>query len=122
MKKTLLFTILVASTLCISCNKENAYSEYKGQWSGIFIGEDTGIWNVTINSDGAVNGTAVSDSFTTFPFSLHGNITENGYFDAEADLGVGVIDFEGQIQNSSVSGTWTSTIGNIQGTWSGKKD
>ncbi len=121
MKTLIYLSLLISIFLLSACKKANPFSQYEGSWSGQYSGDDFGNWNATIDNDGVVTGSAVSDSFPTISFSLTGNITASGDFNAKADLFIQSIDFEGQISNSAVSGTWKNEDGH-QGDWSGIKD
>ncbi len=105
-----------------SACKKNPYENYEGSWSGTYQGGDSGSWNVNIDDEGKISGTAESDSVPDFPFDFDGQLSEDGDFDASVDLFFTTAEFEGKIDGSNASGTWKNEGDQINGTWSGKKN
>ncbi len=120
MNKFLIPGLLALVLSTVSCNKE-PYADYEGSWTGSYSGDDYGVWTATINSEGEVSGSAISDSLPNFPFDLSGTVSESGAFDAQANVFVGTINFEGQIQGSGASGSWSNLQAGIAGSWTGSK-
>lgn len=121
MKKLTYLAFLLILTISYSCKEDDPYKDYEGSWSGVYSGEDTGNWSATINDEGIVSGTAVSDSLPAFTFGLKGTISEDGAFNANSNSTLGTIDFTGQANSSSVSGEWVNTLSTLKGTWTGSK-
>lgn len=117
--------------LTVSCHEEEdpivkttPYSKFKGPWSGIYSGGDSGIIEFSVKDDGTIIGTIESENFPESDLSLKGKVTIEGqvnirlmYID-EVDIG----GFIGNMTESTASGTWNNTsAGNITGTWTAAK-
>ena len=96
-------------------------SEFQGEWSGTFSGDDNGTWTGGINSNGDVSGTAYSTTFND-NYSLEGSVSSSGQF--QVTFGTSSVggEFIGQLNGNSGSGTWVNTGAMMNGSWSGSKD
>jgi hypothetical protein len=79
-------------------------STYAGSYSGFFCGDDTGTWNLTIDNDGSVTGTMISDTYG--PNNMIGVCHPDGYVLGIGESGGDVFGFFGQISGSAISGQW----------------
>ena len=105
----------------VAC-KDNPYEKYEGSWKGSYTGaDDSGEWEVSINDEGEVEGTARSEQFPDYPFPLEGVISETGKFDATASFFGQKVEFVGQAQEETASGTWENVTGEFSGKWKGGK-
>ncbi len=128
MKKILVAFILTTGFLNISCSSDdhtpeeqvNPYEKFKGTWTGIFTGDtEGGTWTATFDANGKATGTLSSSSFS---FDLKGQVSENGTISAEYYMDTTLVgEMNGTMTENSASGTWESSLLNIQGTWSGNK-
>src|SRR5690554_6969071 len=84
-----LVTALIAiSTSFISCSKDSDddnggddTSAFAGVWSGTFTGDDTGTFQVNINSKGSITGNLVS-TLTGETATISGTVSSDGDFSA----------------------------------------
>jgi len=122
-----LFYLFLAVTI-FSCsgggdddNNNTTNSEFQGEWSGTFSGDDNGTWTGGINSNGDVSGNAYSTIFND-NYSLEGSVSSSGQF--QATFGTSSVggEFIGQLNGNSGSGTWVNTGAMMNGSWSGSKD
>jgi|SRR5690606_22697204 len=130
-KKILITSLLTVAFSIISCNsddsnpiqQENPFKKFQGEWKGIYSGDGTnGIWTATIDDKGKAIGTLSSNSGNS-SFDLEGNVTENGKLNAEYTNGSQVIGtMIGTMNETTASGTWSSPILQVEGTWSGNKN
>ncbi len=126
-KQTLIIVFLMAGFFSVvSCNsddnaQENPYEIYAGDWSGTFSGDDEGTWSASIDQNGYVIGTLVSN-IATFPMSIEGQVSQNGEVDMEYfDVGgnqVGTM--TGSLTADTATGNWSGF--DMQGTWEGSKE
>lgn len=132
MKKHFL-TICIFSALAfgsISCSsddnhvhQENKLEKFKGTWVGTFSGGDTGNWTATIDAEGKATGTVASNSVASVNFPLTGNVTENGTINVSYSYsGEEVGTMTGTLTDKTGSGTWTSPVQDLEGTWTGTKN
>lgn len=131
MKKHLTL-ILFLSTLvftAVSCNADDDQKEdekglqrFVGNWSGTFTGEDNGTWNFKVQETGKMTGVFKYTS-DNVELDVQGRVSENGTVIATTHYGsmdIGV--FNGTMHNTSVSGIWTDTDSDTEGTWEGTKN
>ena len=102
-------------------NNNTTNSEFQGEWSGTFSGDDNGTWSAGINSNGDVSGTAYSTTFAD-NYSLEGSVSSSGQFQATFGTSSAGGEFTGQLNGNSGSGTWVNTGAMMNGSWSGSKD
>ena len=102
-------------------NNNTTNSEFQGEWSGTFSGDDNGTWSAGINSNGDVSGTAYSIIFAD-NYSLEGSVSSSGQFQATFGTSSAGGEFTGQLNGNSGSGTWVNTGAMMNGSWSGSKD
>lgn len=121
LKKLTVLSLMLTLVIFTSCKEDNPYEEYEGNWSGTYTGEDTGVWSVNINTEGAISGSFESDSIQDFPINLTGNVSESGSFNASRIIAGVTIEFIGQLTGSKGNGTWNNQQQEISGTWSGSK-
>ncbi len=118
----IILTLFAVSMILISCKKESEYKDYEGNWSGTYTGDDTGTWNVNIDDEGKVTGSAVSDSLPFFTLTGEGEISKDGELNTTiSNFGISIV-FKGQAKDNSISGTWSYVGQDFSGTWSGKKN
>lgn len=132
MKKHFL-AICILGTLAfgaVSCSdddnhvhQENKLEKFKGTWAGTFSGGDTGNWTATIDAQGKATGTVASNSVASVNFALTGNVTENGTINVSYSYnGQEVGTMTGTLTEKTGSGTWTSPLQDLDGTWTGTKN
>ena len=113
--------ILLFLNLFISCSEDNDSinnSEFEGNWSGTFSGNDSGTWNAEIFSNGNINAELFSSIYNN-SFSANGVVDNSGNVNLTfGSTSTGAV-FTGQFSNSSASGTWTNESLSYYGTWSG---
>ena len=122
--KTTVFSILFFSLMACSGGDDDNYtngSDYQGNWSGTFSGDDNGTWTATINSVGEVNGIALSTTFSD-TYTLEGSVSASGQFQATFGTSSAGGLFTGQLNATSGSGTWVNEAAMMSGSWSGAKD
>jgi len=127
MKKTILLTFTFLTLIFLnSCsnnddNNSTPAFTYQGNWSGTYTGtQDNGIWNANVNSSGVVTGTATSSVFTE-SYQLNGTVSNIGVFNATFGTSSVGGQFNGQMNETNASGTWTNTSANMNGNWTGTK-
>lgn len=122
MKKLMYLPILMGMLLNLSCESEEVEvsSNLSGTWNGSYSGDDRGVWVVTVDSNGNVNGTATS-SFTNDSSPINGKVSDNGAL--SATLGNTTDrEFVGQLkENNEAIGTWIDSGRDFEGTWEGTK-
>jgi len=124
----LLGTLLFGFTACSSddntpVEQVNPYEKFKGTWVGTFSGGDTGSWTATIDETGKATGTVTSNSVASVNFALIGNVTENGTINVSYSYsGQEVGTMTGTLTETTGSGTWTSPLQDLDGTWTGAKN
>ena len=114
-------TIVLAAFLLFACKKDNDAppSQYEGNWKGVYSGDESGTWNININEEGIVTGSAKSNANKTY--ELNGNVTNSGTFSATAGSTSTGTTFTGQLSENNASGTWKNALVNVKGVWSGSK-
>ncbi len=121
----LLSTLLFGFTACSSddntpIEQVNPYEKFKGTWVGTYSGDGDGTWTATFDNAGKAEGTLVSGSST---FNLIGEVAENGTINAEYKSGTTVVGtMTGTLTEKTGSGTWTSPLQDLDGTWTGAKN
>lgn len=82
-----------------------------GHYIGTYSGDDSGTWDMTIDSEGQITGSSISDSQETS--SISGSLNENT---ANIKLSNGTT-FSISINSNKISGTWDNSglTGNIEG-------
>ncbi len=123
MKKIAIVLTLIIGTSILSCSKDddNSNFKYEGEWIGSYNGEDdNGAWEVRIDGNGTVTGSATSSSIG-FTFDLDGAVASDGEFKASYGNSFVGGEFIGQLNDDSASGTWESLSQGINGTWNGNK-
>jgi len=124
MKKLLLIVLCLPLTFS-SCKKDedenNPDSPFIGYWAGYYFGDYDGSWNGTISSNGDINGTATIDELPGVVIDLNGTVTNSGIADFAATNGTGSlgVNFIGELNGNSGSGTWSSSTDSSIGTWDG---
>ena len=123
MKKLFLITFIFTLFACSGGDDNNntTNSEFQGEWSGTFSGDDNGTWTASINSKGDVSGTSYSTIFND-NYSLQGYVSSSGQFQATIGTTSGGAVFTGQFNGNSGSGMWVNTGAMMSGSWSGNKD
>jgi hypothetical protein len=121
MKKLLLLTFVFTLFACSSGDDDNTNSEFEGQWSGVFFGDDNGRWTAYIGSNGAVSGSAYSVTFSE-NYSLIGSVSSSGEFQATLGASSNGSVFNGQLDGPIANGEWENSDAMMSGNWSGSKD
>lgn len=82
-----------------------------GHYIGTYSGDDSGTWDMTIDSEGKITGSSISDSQETS--SISGSLNENT---ANIKLSNGTT-FSISINSNKISGTWNNSglTGDIEG-------
>lgn len=138
MKKvfSLLLICLPLTFLAVSCHEEedpitttSPYAKFRGPWTGMYMGSDSGIMDFTINGEGKIVGDVESDNFTNLDLTLKGKVNVHGEVtitlinlndqNEEEEIGT----YVGTMNKSFASGTWTNTRSNppISGTWTAER-
>lgn len=104
-----------------SCQKGDGYSEYEGNWTGIYDGDETGTWEVSIDGNGRISGAAYPDSIQGLSYTLTGFVEEDGAFNAQSEILDQLIEFDGKLDGTNGSGTWRNVKAMLFGDWSGSK-
>ena len=124
--KKLIAILLCLPLLFTTCKKEeeeenNPDSPFVGYWSGNYSGDYDGHWNGTISSSGDINGTATIDESPGLEIDLNGTVTNSGIANFAATTGTGSlgVNFIGELNGNSGSGTWSSATDSSIGTWDG---
>ena len=94
-------------------------TQFAGNWSGTYTGEENGTWSCTADSSGAIHG---STSGPYGNFSLVGSVTSDGNFAATAgDVTTGA-SFTGQMSTTgAMNGTWHNPSYGLRGTFTGTR-
>ncbi|WKW46048.1 hypothetical protein P3875_09690 [Myroides sp. JBRI-B21084] len=138
MKKVfaLLLICLPLVILTVSCHEEedpitstSPYNNYKGSWTGTYIGSDTGEISFTVNGEGVIIGDVESAGFPNLDLTVsgkvnvHGEVTMNFIYTNDENNDEIIGSFEGTMNKSFSSGKWTNTKQNpaISGTWTATK-
>jgi hypothetical protein len=122
--KTIFYSILALTLMtCSGSDSDNVTngSDYQGNWSGTFSGDDSGTWTASINSVGEVSGIALSTTFSD-TYALEGSVSASGQFQATLGTSSAGGVFTGQLGSNSGSGTWVNETAMMSGSWSGTKD
>jgi hypothetical protein len=126
MKKILFYLLtlclLIIASSCSKDDNETPDSPFKGEWNGVFSGDDTGSWEATISANGTIIATTFSEEF--------GNYTAEGKISADGDVSLtfGSVStgatFTGTFSETSAQGKWVNNSGydDIIGKWRGFKD
>jgi len=132
MKKFLitLMVIIPMTITAVSCDSNdeqphqhvNPYDQFKGTWTGVFTGEDSGSWSASIDHEGKATGSISSHGDASLEFELSGKISENGTVSMTYTYnGQQVGTMTGTMTATSSSGTWESSVQGLKGTWTGTK-
>lgn len=89
-----------------------------GTYSGDYSGNDYGSWNITVNSNGSITGTTISDN-SDVTYSISGTLNGNT---ATLTASSGATLTATISPYGIISGTWANTVYNISGTLSGSSD
>ena len=96
---------------------------FQGNYAGTFRGSDVGTWQIAVNGDGDLAGTAHSN-WENLDYTIDGSVNAAGTLAAGLYAGSqyrgtynGVISAAG-----AVSGTWTSSESVDSGTFAGRKN
>lgn len=122
MKK--LFLLVLTTFLLIGCSStDETISDYIGTWSGTYEGNDTGLWNLVVASDGKVTGTMHSET-NNENYNISGYLNSSGQL--TADLGLPADgQFTGTLNTDEKgNGNWTNNVPEParSGSWTGEKD
>ncbi|MEM9001691.1 MAG: hypothetical protein AAGB24_15635 [Bacteroidota bacterium] len=128
MKTTIKLTFLLLFTFIVfSCssdddaNNEAVDSELVGEWSGVFLGDDQGTWNITVSESGAITGTGISNTIQEL-FNFEGRVNLNGELTATFGGTNTGATFIGTLNtNGNGSGNWENSAAQLSGTWEGTK-
>ena len=104
-------------------NGNNTNSPYTGNWSGIFTGDDEGVWNASISSNGTITGNLTSTAWGTSS-TVSGSVTNSGSLSATIGSTSDGATFVGQFDSNSNTGAgiWTSPAISWTGEWTGGKN
>ena len=93
-------------------------SAFAGQWEGTYTGDDSGIFSVTINNNGQINGNGSSTNWEE-TFTLSGTVNSDGSFNA-GNTSTGAT-FTGTIIGNNLTGNWNNPTTDESGTFVGQK-
>ena len=122
-RKTTLILILIINFSCSNNDDSstNINSNFVGDWSGTFNGDDAGTWEVNVSSNGTVSGTAHSTTFSD-NYQIQGNVNNNG--ELTATIGTSDVggEFIGQLSGNNANGIWNNSEAEMGGDWIGTKN
>ncbi|WP_318309221.1 hypothetical protein [Flagellimonas crocea] len=125
MKHFKIIYVILALVVGVSCsnNDEGDAQQviFAGNWSGTYVGDDSGTWTASIDDEGTVQGEALSND-SDQPLPLEGRIDSSGDFRATLGSVQFGATFEGVFTQENASGTWENETYEISGTWTGTKD
>ncbi|UGS22930.1 hypothetical protein [Flavobacterium channae] len=123
LKKAVLILILIINFSCLNNDdsSSNINSNFVGNWSGTFNGDDTGTWDVNVSSNGTVSGTAYSITFSD-NYQIQGSVNNNG--ELTATIGTSDVggEFIGQLNGNNANGIWNNSEAEMNGNWIGTKN
>lgn len=119
--KNIQILLLVTLAFVVGCKdeepviqKQPAPKDYSGIWEGEYSGADEGPLQIIIDSSNMVKGQGYSGVIKQY-FTLDGSINANGSTTSiTSNL---KITFSGQFDDSTASGTWKNTAGDLSGEW-----
>jgi hypothetical protein len=105
-----------------SGNLKGPLSPFRGSWSGVFEGPETGVWEVTVDAAGTVAG-SVSGQTASGPYSVavQGAVSASGSARLVA-TGSGVLSgcaWSGTFAGRTASGQWSCPGPGPEGVWRG---
>lgn len=122
MKK--LFLLLLMMFLLIGCSSdEDSLYDYIGTWSGTYEGNDKGVWNFVVASDGKITGTMHSEQ-NEENYTISGRLSTSGELTAVIGLPSDG-EFRGTLSaDKKGNGTWVNSVPTPErsGTWTGEKN
>lgn len=122
-RKTTLLLILIINFSCSNNDDSpsNINSNFVGDWSGTFNGDDAGTWEVNVSSNGNVSGTAHSTTFSD-NYQIQGSVNNNG--ELTATIGTSDVggEFIGQLNGNNANGIWNNSEAEMSGDWIGTKN
>lgn len=124
MKKEIYLLLFLLGFGINSCSKNDdnsTKSEFAGNWSGTYSGDETGTWIAVISQSGIITGT-VKETSSSIQSGLNGSVSGDGAFTATVGTTTFGYEFTGQMNGKSVSGTWSNSSSNHSGTWNGNKE
>ena len=95
---------------------------FQGAYAGTFTGTDAGTWQIAVDGDGALEGTAHSD-VEDLDYVVSGEVDEAGTLTAGLyNNGLYRGSYEGTIAaNGAVTGAWSNDDDSENGTFAGQK-
>lgn len=122
MKKQILLFAIILGLITFSCSKSDDDQEsiFQGLWAGTFAGDSNGTWSALIDSEGLITGTANFNGVGS-TLQLTGSVSSSGAFQATAGTASNGAQFNGQLTETSGSGTWINTALSMDGTWNGTR-
>lgn len=123
--KLILLAFIVGFSIssCKKAEEETSFKDYEGEWEGTYSGDESGLWDATIDSKGKVTGIARLNVMSE-GYDLVGSVSPKGVFTATVGSLSNGTTFTGDINesNDAVSGTWENTTRSTSGTWEGIKE
>lgn len=119
MKTNNFFALICSLFLIVSCRNEADSSAFEGRWKGIYTGTESGTWDININDQGVISGTAMASYLSDY--EVKGTVTSEGSFKATVGTTSAGAVFTGQLSGNSGSETWTNNYTQDSGVWSGTK-
>ena len=111
-------TNLINATAAKGHLQANLLKEYAGNWSGTFSGGDQGNCQVVISDLGAISGTCASTNNGGGTFNLGGTVSSSGDSTATSGSASTGATFTGTYtRGGQVTGQWTNSQFNLNGTW-----
>ena len=99
--------------------KTTLLSEISGNYTGTFSGQDSGTFNVNIDTAGNVTGSGFSNAGGNFTVS--GSVTSNGQATVTGLAGLATFSGTISVANGSFSGNWVNDTDNQSGSFTGSK-
>ena len=126
MKQVKIIYVILVLAVGLSCSTDNGNESqeqaiFAGNWSGTYTGGDSGTWTATIDSNGSVEGEALSNNLQQ-SLPLNGSIDTSGDFRATVGSAMNGATFKGAFASDQGSGTWENSTDQISGSWTGTKD
>jgi hypothetical protein len=120
MKKLLFCGLLLVGIT--ACKQGGVYEPFEGNWGGNYSGnEDFGPLEYTVNADGDLNGFMRSDTLNRKEKPILGRVDITGGFLAKGEAYGKEYVFEGNINENTASGNWSTADSTLSGIWRATK-
>jgi len=123
MKNFTMLLLAVIMFMTVSCsidhNDETVISQFKGEWSGRYAGEDDkGYWNMSIHENGYIFGSTTSEVLEE-TYEVYGILEKNGNIITITGTVTSGASFTGEISGNAAEGIWTIAYSDAKADWKG---